>query len=297
MEAEKKNYNELLRQTLDHICLLSSADKTTIKLPHPEGSWEPHKNMLFHTSYEIFYQINGGCRFTFPKEEKIIYPGEILMVPPGTPHVEHSFSLNGKKFCNLVFIISKNSLTIHIARSGVPGLRFDEPEPAHVVRFEAPKYKLYWTLSGMMADRTSLTSESEQRCISRFHAFQTISAMAVEEIMNSNEESHEHYKINMVKAIIGWSAMNAIPTVSELGRRVGLSANYLSWLFHKETGETLKGHINRIRIEQAENMLRTTAKSIAEIAWMCGFRDPAYFSRIFERHNGKKPFEYRSQVR
>ncbi|MBN2642582.1 MAG: AraC family transcriptional regulator [Victivallales bacterium] len=287
------DYSILMLKTLKEFSCRENTDKTMIFRPHPESCWENLPGFIFHTSYEIFFQIDGGCRFVFPHENIVIHPGDVIIVPPGSPHKEYAFNEDGRRFRNLLAILSASSLTIHIAESHRPRHPSWKPDPVSVEHVKTSRYKLYWELAKnaehVVHENKLLLLRTLQAMTAMFRDDLEVSRQA--RVAQSAQEGH--YKVDMVKALISWNPPPDMPTVSELARRVGLSANYLSGLFRQHTGEPLKTYMNRIRVERAENMLLSTNKSIAEIAWMCGFRDAAYFSRIFERYAGIKPFEYR----
>lgn len=52
-------------------------------------------------------------------------------------------------------------------------------------------------------------------------------------------------------------------------------------------------YINLIRLQQAELLLKTTKKTITEISYAVGFSDNAYFQRLFKKHYGQTPQNYR----
>jgi len=60
-------------------------------------------------------------------------------------------------------------------------------------------------------------------------------------------------------------------------------------------GETINHMIAKKRIRQAKLLLRNTEKSISEIAEAVGISNYNYFSRIFKKHTGISPSEYRKQ--
>lgn len=65
--------------------------------------------------------------------------------------------------------------------------------------------------------------------------------------------------------------------------------------FKKETGLTPMAYLIRLRIEHAKRLLKQqprTGMPIAEIAYLCGFYDPRYFSRLFREKTGTSPQEY-----
>ncbi|MHC1773680.1 MAG: DNA-binding response regulator [Flexilinea sp.] len=74
---------------------------------------------------------------------------------------------------------------------------------------------------------------------------------------------------------------------------VGISPNYLSSLLSKETGETFTEYINKIRIKEAMNLLKSSVESSAEISSEVGYNDPYYFSKIFKKIVGLTPREYK----
>jgi signal transduction histidine kinase/AraC-like DNA-binding protein len=74
---------------------------------------------------------------------------------------------------------------------------------------------------------------------------------------------------------------------------IGISPEYLSTCFNRETGVTLSTYIERYRIRQARTILETTELSITEVALSVGFCDSSYFGRIFRREVGVSPAAYR----
>ncbi len=81
--------------------------------------------------------------------------------------------------------------------------------------------------------------------------------------------------------------------LSQVAEHVGLSASYLSRLFHAETGKTLVDYITEKRIETSCNMLRYSDYSISDIAEFLSFSSPSYFCDIFKHQTGMTPNEYR----
>lgn len=68
-----------------------------------------------------------------------------------------------------------------------------------------------------------------------------------------------------------------------------LSPYYFSRLFKKFTGTNFKNYLSRIRIEEAENLIKTTEKSIIDISFECGFNCVRTFNRTFKAIKGYPP--------
>ena len=83
-------------------------------------------------------------------------------------------------------------------------------------------------------------------------------------------------------------------TRHEIAAYVGVSENYLTQIFNRETGSAPWEYLNAYRVRRARELLQTTGASITAIAQEVGFEDPAYFSRVFRRIEGVSPREFRS---
>jgi transcriptional regulator GlxA family with amidase domain len=77
--------------------------------------------------------------------------------------------------------------------------------------------------------------------------------------------------------------------IDEVARHAGLSRSHFIRLFHEQTGTTPRRFIEDCRIGEATHLLRTRNLSAAEVAFACGFGDPARFSRVFKSRTGLSP--------
>lgn len=82
-------------------------------------------------------------------------------------------------------------------------------------------------------------------------------------------------------------------TLADVAENIHLNASYLSTLFKQVTGFSFKEYLNNIRIEEAQRLLANTDYPIMEIAIACGFSDQSYFTKVFKKHTGLTPKQYR----
>ena len=68
-------------------------------------------------------------------------------------------------------------------------------------------------------------------------------------------------------------------------------------LFKAQTGRTPNDYLQRLRIEQAQEQLTQTDRTVTEIALATGFSSGQYFSTVFARYMGVSPTDFRKGVK
>ena len=85
-------------------------------------------------------------------------------------------------------------------------------------------------------------------------------------------------------------------TLSRLAQEVDLSPSYLSSLFARTTGMTLKQYITEARMKKAAALLKNPELKQYEVAAQVGYDDAKYFARVFRETMGMTPSEYRARL-
>jgi transcriptional regulator GlxA family with amidase domain len=80
-----------------------------------------------------------------------------------------------------------------------------------------------------------------------------------------------------------------------LSSLVNLSPSRLRELFKKETGRSPMQYLKEMRMERAEELLRSTFFSIKEIAFLSGLNVGSHFGRNFKKQYGLTPSEFRAK--
>lgn len=82
-------------------------------------------------------------------------------------------------------------------------------------------------------------------------------------------------------------------TLSELATGVGVHPVHLAATFRRTFGVTVGEYVRQRRVECARRLLAQGTRRISEIALDLGFANPSHFSRVFSKHTGATPLEYR----
>ena len=81
----------------------------------------------------------------------------------------------------------------------------------------------------------------------------------------------------------------------QLAREHGMSRRTFERRFKKATGHSPVFYVQRSRVEAAKQMLETGLRSFDEIAYKVGYEDSSYFRKVFVKHTGLRPSEYKAK--
>ncbi len=81
--------------------------------------------------------------------------------------------------------------------------------------------------------------------------------------------------------------------VRELGQQISLSASRFSKRFKASFGRPPYDYVLSRRIAAAKVLLEKTQEPLCQIAPACGLTDQAHFSKVFKRHTGTTPKQWR----
>lgn len=85
-------------------------------------------------------------------------------------------------------------------------------------------------------------------------------------------------------------------SLEEVAASAGISPSEAGRCFQKYYGKAPVEYVIEYRLNQARRLLESSDLSVKEIGFECGFYDPSYFSRIYRRHFGVTPGNYRRKA-
>ncbi|WP_342548431.1 helix-turn-helix domain-containing protein [Paenibacillus sp. FSL P2-0089] len=85
-------------------------------------------------------------------------------------------------------------------------------------------------------------------------------------------------------------------SLQEMAGKFQVSREYVSRRFKQEYGINFSDYIVSVRIEKAKLLMQNPGLKLAQISEMVGFHDVKYFSKVFKKHTGHSPKDYRDQA-
>ena len=237
-------------------------------IPRPDGSRD--HILIFCTAGRGWLEVEG--------REWVVNANDAFLIPRGTPHIYgadpdspwsnywvHFRGRQGAAFANWI--------------GGTPVIHLQRHEEV-VACIE----QLYQYMGNVHA-RSELVAASgalsQLLCLIQFRmgSAEPKGRSAEEGIQRSIDFMHK----NLAKPL----------RLGDLAKVAGMSAGHYGILFRKSRDHTPVDYFNRLKIQKACELLKTTDRPIGEIGELLGFVDPYYFSRLFKKIMGVSPRIYR----
>lgn len=117
-------------------------------------------------------------------------------------------------------------------------------------------------------------------------------------LINILEERKTTYKnhiiINVQKYIN--SHVEERLTLNDIALLFGISPNYLSTLFKKNSDIGFTEYVNHSKIKRAKELMKDSNLRVYEVADQLGFESAFYFSKVFKKVEGISPREFIQQI-
>lgn len=189
---------------------------------------------------------------------------------------------------------------------------FSSSLPGHISDDPLRNYKYLFVASATLASRSAIVGGmAAERAynISDLYILKMDTLQTVDEVKALHAEMFAFYTKEM--AALDKAEIYSKPVVlcidyiynhlhepirtEDLAAQTGLNRSYLSTLFKKETGQSVSAYILSKRMEAAQNMLRFSEYSYAEIAAILAFSSQSHFIRVFRSQTGYTPKEFRNR--
>lgn len=255
-----------------------------------------------HTFLEIVYILSGSATHVIGDRSVPASKGDLFIINYDTPHAffHDPDSAEPMIAYNLLFSPSffdaamLNSLCFEATNASFLFYSlFPEQQQTPDIHISGSSYSVF----GELFNKIYLEfTNREQGYSSIIRAYVTELIIKIFRKMNSsqNRDVASHQR-QIVDSTLSYMRQNYHKHISleELAAQAFLSKDYFARLFRETTGMPISAFLQKIRIEEACNLLAGTNQTIDDIALQCGFNDAKYFYSTFKKLTGLTPRQYR----
>lgn len=262
---------------------------------HPEDH-----HLHIHQNYELYYFVEGEADYIVKNGYYTLAPGDLMLIKPNEMH-----SLVLKKPCyykRFYMVIPGNIFAHHITNPLSPLLRRTGGSSARLMLSPESSEQIKKMLYEIAAVCRSEQAGSSELTHTKIYAKMLQLLCTLSEKCTSVQIAGEHVNTSALPApirdVLPYIENNIarISSVSELADAIHVSAPYLSAVFRKHIGVPLVSYLQARKIALAKQLLEE-GRSVTYACYESGFSDCSYFIRIFKRHIGMTPLQYRNSFR
>ena len=273
----------------------------TEKFPLSTQQVYPQKNTPWHQHdfIELCIASSGSGLHQTDHEEKIIRRGDVYVIPRGMFH-QYSQCSEDFDIINILYVPELIPMPLldatyipgyekfYLCRNLQPGefpfMHLEEKDIAPVIEMAAELIReSHAAHPGHIFNSLGIFMHMLGKLLSLF----SVNAPETENYYLSTADVVSYLNTHYDKKI----------SIAKLCSIAGMSKAALMQNFHKATGTSPLQYQLQLKIAEAVILLRSTNKSISEIAMETGFSDTNYFGRQFKRITGMPPGEYRKKCR
>ncbi|GBG12358.1 hypothetical protein PAT3040_07233 [Paenibacillus agaridevorans] len=215
--------------------------------------------------------------------DEVIMPadGDIILIPPGTPHHYYAPEHGYWDFVWVHFIPELRWLELlRMPQNGSRIMTFSLGTSSTFMRMKNAFLRLVRENrhTGRHAELLSLNALEEVLIHLAQHAVTT------DQRLDERIADTLNYMIDN---------LNVAHTIPALASRVALSPSRFSHLFKEQTGDSVLETLLKLRLKHAARLLKHTPSLVSEIAGQVGFQSPFYFTKQFTAMFGLSPSDYR----
>lgn len=264
---------------------------------HEENDCYPHNHADFS---ELVVVLDGSAQHVVGGESYRIAKGDVFVI---NEHTVHSFAdASHLRICNIMFKPEQTFADLFDMKKlpGFQALFVLEPHCTQnhhfcsQLRLTAENFS---TAETMILEMMELYTQRETGWQDGLFAMFRLLCLRLSQYYQADTVSggNAFVKLAGAAAYIENNYCSSIST-EMLAGIAGYSERQFLRLFKSVFHATPNSYIAGLRIKKAQQLLRTSPLSIGEIAWNCGYDDHNYFSRVFRKHTGMSPVQYREMT-
>ena len=266
-------------------------DTTQPLLVTAAGYYKVHTSYIINTirpkgrgDYQLLYVAAGKLHLMCNGVEKIIPEGNMLLFRPGESQIYYLYAKD-----------KPETYWVHFTGYDAEKLLDHYQMPTKVnVTFIGVSADYQWLFRQMIQElQLKRVNYSDLLNINLRHMFLIINRYLQE---GSDLKSETLYEVERATHYFYENYTQNI-SIEEYARGRGMTANWFTQSFKKVTKHTPMQYIISLRITAAMNLIDGTTYNFSQISALVGYDNSMYFSRLFKKHTGMTPTEYKRRKR
>ena len=213
----------------------------------------------------IHYVVSGKGRFTTPRGDYDVRAGQCFMIRPGEQTIYTADRLEPWVY---IWVGLNGRLTSEL--DTLPDL-FNAPDPS--------LFTSMLEYEGNNCDREMYIAGKCFLLLSSLRGYKEVASEKKYYGSNRYARAAANYILQVY--------MGAF-SIEKLAERLHVNRRYLSRVFKKEYGVTVKEYLTSLRMDHAKTLLRS-GRTVSEAALLCGYSDTLGFSKMYKKHHGCPP--------
>lgn len=237
-----------------------------------------------HPQPEYCQLITGRCCFSFQHRTAELEPGDMVVCPGGVPHAE-TFCGSRSGYRLAWWILLDKAPMLHVRRYRRRG----GYDVEHAIRLANLSMEAEERLE-VLRERAERSSRERPDLETLREAMLSVTLELYRQILRGEETTFDA-RAELVRKMTDFVKAHTTEhlALADVAKAVHMSPNYLTSLYHSQTGVSLGRFILTERIALAQRMLRKPESSVKSVGLEVGFSDPFTFSRAFKRITGLAP--------
>jgi len=257
----------------------------------------------FHPECELVYVTNGTGKRIIGDKIEVFGPGDMVFLGPNIPHVWYSDSSFYIKNSGL----NSTAIVLYFSKE-IFGDNFYHLEECQLLKDFFNKaqrgLKIYGTAHENIAPLLAKMNESSglQKIVYLLQILECLSTSKETEALASisyknSYDTKDNHKIDAVFLYLNKNFMRDI-SMPEVARLCHMTPQSFCRFFKIRTKSTFVDFLNDIRISHARKLLiESDEQTIAEIAYLCGYKNLSNFNKLFKIKTRLTPKEYKRNLK
>ncbi len=208
--------------------------------------------------YDLTFVFKGQLTYTADGETLVLNPGDVMLLPPGTLR-SRAYTDKPVKYACFNFTLLPN-VTLPLER----------------VTHDAVSEDMKKLIAAFPQSRLSPYYHSREK------AANLLNYILFELLEASELKTNNPYVVKILKYVE--EHIKEKMSLQSISRVLGITKEYASSLFKKETGKTITAFVNERKMHFAKETILSHEMSLTKLSAYLGYDNYHYFSRLFKRY-------------